>query len=323
MTRTSPVNPDRRAFLKVMGLGLLESLGRRFWWPAPAKASPVAPRARRAPRAHRRRCFPHRNQLASVSKPLAPTVAAGAVGSKALKWTDPVVSHTPAFSLKDSSRRTPPSRTCCRTRAALRTGSSDLLEDLGFDWFYILSHLNQQPLDSFRSSYNYTNFGYTAGAQAVADAMKMTWPTRFCSSRLTWPIPATATRTTKRRRTGRSSMCRPETGPGWPNTTATPVRRPRPAAPAPQSGTWPAGCVCSSPTAAMTASRSLARRPSAPHTFRMSSRGARHPGSARPLLHRQLCQFLLRPADCRRGERRTGPGDGTRWRDHQVPPQPP
>jgi hypothetical protein len=80
-----------------------------------------------------------------------------------------------------------------------------------------------------------------------------TSPTRYCSSRSTWPTPATATGTTKRRRTGRSSTCRRGTGPGWPNTTATPIRRPRPAVPALRSGTLPAGCGCSSPTAAMTA----------------------------------------------------------------------
>ena len=115
-------------------------------------------------------------QLASVSKPLASTVAAGAVGRKAITWTDPVINHTPGFALKDPYvTRNATSRTCCHTRAACRTGAGDLLEDLGFDQSYILSHLNQQPLDSFRSSYNYSNFGYTAGGQAAADAMKMSW----------------------------------------------------------------------------------------------------------------------------------------------------
>jgi CubicO group peptidase (beta-lactamase class C family) len=57
----------------------------------------------------------------------------------------------------------------------LFTGSGDLLEDLGFDRAYILSHLNQQPLDTFRSSYNYSNFGYTAGGEAAAEAVNKTW----------------------------------------------------------------------------------------------------------------------------------------------------
>ena len=115
-------------------------------------------------------------QLASVSKPLASTVAAVAVGRKALTWTDPVIKHSPGFALKD------PFVTANATVAdllshqgGLHTGAGDLLEDLGFDQSYILSHLNQQPLDSFRASYNYSNFGYTAGAKAAADAMKMPW----------------------------------------------------------------------------------------------------------------------------------------------------
>ncbi|WP_427135550.1 serine hydrolase [Pseudarthrobacter sp. S9] len=115
-------------------------------------------------------------QLASVSKPLASTVAAGAVGHNALKWTDPVISHTPSFSLKDPFvTRNATVTDLLSHQGGLRTGAGDLLEDLGFDQSYILSHLNQEPLDSFRSSYNYSNFGYTAGAQAVADAMKMSW----------------------------------------------------------------------------------------------------------------------------------------------------
>ncbi|MDQ0823587.1 CubicO group peptidase (beta-lactamase class C family) [Arthrobacter sp. V1I7] len=114
--------------------------------------------------------------LASVSKPLASTVAAGAVGRNAVQWKDPVISHSPDFSLKDPFvTRNATIADLLSHQGGLRTGSGDLLEDLGFDQPYILSHLNQQPLDSFRSSYNYSNFGYTAGAQAVADAMKMSW----------------------------------------------------------------------------------------------------------------------------------------------------
>jgi CubicO group peptidase (beta-lactamase class C family) len=115
-------------------------------------------------------------QLASVSKPLASTVAAGAVGRNAVQWTDPVISHSPDFALKDPFvTRNATTADLLSHQGGLRTGSGDLLEDLGFDQSYILGHLNQQPLDSFRSSYNYSNFGYTAGAKAVADAMKMSW----------------------------------------------------------------------------------------------------------------------------------------------------
>lgn len=115
-------------------------------------------------------------QLASVSKPLASTVAAGTVGRQAIQWKDPVISHSPDFALKDPFvTRNATIADLLSHQGGLRTGSGDLLEDLGFDQSYILGHLNQQPLDSFRSSYNYSNFGFTAGAKAAADAMKMSW----------------------------------------------------------------------------------------------------------------------------------------------------
>jgi CubicO group peptidase (beta-lactamase class C family) len=115
-------------------------------------------------------------QLASVSKPLASTVAAVAVGRKAISWTEPVINHSPGFALKDPYvTRNATAADLMSHQGGLSTGAGDLLEDLGFDQSYILSHLNQQPLDSFRSSYNYSNFGYTAGALAVADAMNMPW----------------------------------------------------------------------------------------------------------------------------------------------------
>jgi CubicO group peptidase (beta-lactamase class C family) len=60
-------------------------------------------------------------------------------------------------------------------RSGLRTGSGDLLEDLGFDRDYILSHLDQQPLDPFRATYHYSNFGYTAGGIAAAVASGKSW----------------------------------------------------------------------------------------------------------------------------------------------------
>ena len=115
-------------------------------------------------------------QLASVSKPLASTVVAGVVGRKTIAWDDPVIAHNPSFSLKDPYiTRNATFADLLSHRSGLHTGAGDLLEDLGFDRTYILSHLNQQPLDPFRSSYNYSNFGYTEGAQAAADAVKMSW----------------------------------------------------------------------------------------------------------------------------------------------------
>ncbi len=115
-------------------------------------------------------------KLASVSKPLASTVVAGVVGRQLIKWTDPVIDSDKGFALKDDYvTRNATFADLMSHQSGLRTASGDLLEDLGFDRAYILSHINQEPLDTFRSSYNYSNFGYTAGGEAAAKAMKMSW----------------------------------------------------------------------------------------------------------------------------------------------------
>ncbi|MCU1435664.1 MAG: serine hydrolase [Pseudarthrobacter sp.] len=115
-------------------------------------------------------------QVASVSKPLASTVVAGLVGRQVINWTDAVVDHNKNFALKeDYVTRNASFADLLSHRSGLKTGSGDLLEDLGYDRAYILGHLSQEPLDAFRSSYNYSNFGFTEAGQAAADAMNMTW----------------------------------------------------------------------------------------------------------------------------------------------------
>jgi CubicO group peptidase (beta-lactamase class C family) len=115
-------------------------------------------------------------QVASVSKPVSSTIVAGVVGSKAIAWDDPVVKSNPAFALSDPYVTANASLADLMShRSGLYTGAGDLLEDLGFDQPYILSKLDQQPLDTFRASYNYSNFGYTEGGVAAADAAKKSW----------------------------------------------------------------------------------------------------------------------------------------------------
>ena len=60
-------------------------------------------------------------------------------------------------------------------RSGLYTAAGDLLEDLGYDRAYILAHLDQQPLDAFRATYHYSNFGYTSGGEAAAVAAGQSW----------------------------------------------------------------------------------------------------------------------------------------------------
>jgi CubicO group peptidase (beta-lactamase class C family) len=115
-------------------------------------------------------------QLASVSKPLGATVVAHQVGRNAISWDTPIIEKLPWFALSD------PVITKLVTvgdmyahRSGLPDHAGDLLEDLGYDRRYVLDRLRDYPLDPFRTSYAYTNFGLTAGAEAVAVAAGKSW----------------------------------------------------------------------------------------------------------------------------------------------------
>ena len=115
-------------------------------------------------------------QLASLSKPLGATVVAHQVGEHAIGWDTPVVSKLPWFALSD------PAVTQMVTvgdlyshRSGLPDHAGDQLEDLGYDRQSILGKLRQLPLDPFRISYAYTNFGLTAAAEAVAVGAGKSW----------------------------------------------------------------------------------------------------------------------------------------------------
>jgi CubicO group peptidase (beta-lactamase class C family) len=115
-------------------------------------------------------------QLASVSKPLTASVVAHQVGANAIAWDTPIVSKLPWFALSD------PAVTQMVTvgdmlshRSGLPDHAGDQLEDLGYDRRAVLDRLRQLPLDPFRISYAYTNFGFTAGAEAVATSAGKPW----------------------------------------------------------------------------------------------------------------------------------------------------
>jgi CubicO group peptidase (beta-lactamase class C family) len=114
--------------------------------------------------------------LASVSKPIASTIVAHLVGEGVVDWHGKASGYNPAFALSDPYvTENATIADLMSHRSGLRTGSGDLLEDLGFDRDYILSQIDQQPLDPFRSTYHYSNFGYTAGGIAAATAAGKSW----------------------------------------------------------------------------------------------------------------------------------------------------
>ncbi len=114
--------------------------------------------------------------LASLSKPITSTIVATLVGRKQFDWHDPVHKFDPAFALSDPYvTRNATFADLLSHRSGLSTGAGDLLEDLGFDRETILSRLHEEPLRPFRSTYQYSNFGYTAGGEAAAKAAGSTW----------------------------------------------------------------------------------------------------------------------------------------------------
>ena len=117
-------------------------------------------------------------QLASVSKPIGATVVAHQVGEKAISWNTPVVDKLPWFALSDPAvSKMVAVGDLYSHRSGLPDHAGDKLEDLGYDRRYILERLRQLPLDPFRISYAYTNFGLTAAAEAVAAAAGKPWRT--------------------------------------------------------------------------------------------------------------------------------------------------
>ena len=115
-------------------------------------------------------------QLASLSKPISATVVAQQVGVNAIGWDTPVVEKLPWFALSDPVvTRMVTVGDMFSHRSGLPDHAGDMLEDLGHDRRYVLERLRQLPLDPFRISYAYTNFGLTAGAEAVAVSAGKSW----------------------------------------------------------------------------------------------------------------------------------------------------
>jgi CubicO group peptidase (beta-lactamase class C family) len=115
-------------------------------------------------------------QLASVSKPVAATVVAHQVGVNAIGWDAPVLSKLPWFALSDPAvTRMVTVSDMLSHRSGLPDHAGDLLEDMGYDRRQVLDRLRQLPLDPFRISYAYTNFGFTAGAETVAASAGKPW----------------------------------------------------------------------------------------------------------------------------------------------------
>ena len=117
-------------------------------------------------------------QLASVSKSIGATVVAHQVSQGVVSWNTPVRDHLPWFELADPwVSKTVTIGDLYAHRSGLPDHAGDDLEDLGYPRREILERLRLLPLNAFRDSYAYTNFGLTAAAEAVAAASGADWAT--------------------------------------------------------------------------------------------------------------------------------------------------
>lgn len=115
-------------------------------------------------------------EIASLSKSLTATVAAIEVTKGTISWDDPVVRYLPDFKLSNayvSQHGT--IGDFFSHRSGLPGTAGDDLEDLGYQRKQIIARLGLLPLDAFRTSYHYANFGTTIGAEAVAAAAGLPW----------------------------------------------------------------------------------------------------------------------------------------------------
>lgn len=117
-------------------------------------------------------------QLASVSKPIGATVVARQVGRGSIGWDTPVIQHLPGFALADAeTTQAVTIGDLYAHRSGLPDHAGDRLEDMGYDRREVLARLRFLPLHPLRAVYDYTNFGMTAAAEAVANAAGTDWAT--------------------------------------------------------------------------------------------------------------------------------------------------
>lgn len=115
-------------------------------------------------------------QLASVSKSISATVVAHEIGEGRVTWNTPIVEHLPWFKLSSPFVTTDVTvGDMFAHRSGLPGQAGDILEGLGFDRRQIIERLRLLPLNSFRDTYAYANFGLTTGGEAVAEAAGMEW----------------------------------------------------------------------------------------------------------------------------------------------------
>ena len=103
-------------------------------------------------------------------------VVAHQVTGNVVGWDTPISTKLPWFALADPYVTTHVTiADLFAHRSGLPDHAGDRLEDIGYDRRKVLDRLRLLPLDPFRISYAYTNFGLTTAAEAVAAASGKPW----------------------------------------------------------------------------------------------------------------------------------------------------
>lgn len=183
VTRTSSASPDRRSLLKLIGIGAAGIAGTPLLSACTAAARPAgepgdpstpasllpAPEPQVKPLLNPQKVSDALAKLdGMVQSAMASTGVPGI--AVAVVYRDQSV-YAKGFGVRAAGKT---EQVDADTVFQLASVSKPLASTVaaGADGSYILSHLDQQPLDSFRASYNYSNFGYTAGA--IRDLAR--WP---------------------------------------------------------------------------------------------------------------------------------------------------
>nr|WP_040511178.1 serine hydrolase [Gordonia soli] len=116
--------------------------------------------------------------LASLSKPVGSSVIAKLVTDDVVAWDTPVSANLPGFALADPYvTRTVTIADMYSHRSGLPDHAGDKLEDMGYDRQQIFDRFRFMPLSPYRITYDYTNFGLTAGAVSAANKAGKDWAT--------------------------------------------------------------------------------------------------------------------------------------------------
>jgi CubicO group peptidase (beta-lactamase class C family) len=134
-------------------------------------------------------------QIASLSKAVSSTLVAAVIGDGTTTWDATIGSLEPGFALADPwvSDQVTIRDLLCHRSGLPAYGGDPLVFTFGYDRDECLRRLGSYPLATpFRTTWAYSNLGFSAGAYAAAQAAKQSWED-LAEARLFAPLGMTST----------------------------------------------------------------------------------------------------------------------------------